>query len=162
VVCSFGTLEHFCGEKRSLAFQACERLLKPGGLLFFFVPNKYAIFYRIAFGLRNLLGLVSKDFYEEPYSRKELETLALSSSIVPLEIECIGSFKWDFRHWILENWKSLIRKISKGKKILPKENFDINLQEMNLPKTVMNVHKTNYLDKNFSYYLFFAGKKNKS
>lgn len=67
VVCSFGTLEHFAGEDRQRAFAACASLLRPGGLLFFTVPNRFGIAYRLAFGARKRLGLLSRDFYEQPF-----------------------------------------------------------------------------------------------
>ena len=81
LVCSFGTMEHFAGDKRRQVFAACTSLLRPGGLLFFTVPNRFGIFCRVAFGTRKRLALVPRDFYEQPYSRLELLRLARASEM---------------------------------------------------------------------------------
>ena len=158
VVCSFGTLEHFRGEHRLAAFQANARFLRQGGLLFFTVPNRHAVFYRIAWGLRRRLALVPAHFYEQPFSRGELSEMAQCSSISPLEIRCLGTLKGDFDYWILENVKSLIRNVSGRKRALPEEPVEIDLEEIDLT-TAAEETRTGYFDQHFSYNLMFAGRK---
>lgn len=158
VACSFGTLEHFSGKYRQAAFQANVRLLRPGGLLFFYVPNRYGIFYRIAFGLRRKLGFVPRDFYEEPFSRKELNSIAAASGAITLEIECIGTLKNDFRYWIGENVKSLYRKLFRVKKDdLHRPPTDPDIKNINLSEEIQDPR--NYLDRRLSGAWLFVGQK---
>ncbi len=159
VACSFGALEHFSGDHRRLAFESNVRFLKPGGLLFFTVPNYYAVFYRIAFGLRKKAGLLPDEFYEEPYSRREIESIASSSGIVPLEIESIGTLKDDFRYWIGENMKSVFRRMRLMEGVLQAElSDDIDINEIDLSGDMTGVRR-NRLDKLFSHTLLFVGQK---
>jgi SAM-dependent methyltransferase len=159
VVCSFGALEHFSGDHRRLAFESNVRFLKPGGLLFFTVPNYYAVFYRIAFGLRKKARLLPDEFYEEPYSRHEIESIALTSGIVPLEIESIGTLKNDFRYWIGENMKSVLRKLRLIEGGLADDlPDDIDINEIDLSGDMTQVRR-NSLDKLFSHTLLFVGQK---
>jgi SAM-dependent methyltransferase len=116
VACSFGTLEHFSGEHRLKALQANARLVRPGGVLFFVVPNRHGVFYRLAIGLRQRLGLLPEDFYEEPFSRKELSRLAAASGIELLELDCCGTLGDDFQYWIWGNCKSLFRRLVRLRK----------------------------------------------
>jgi len=110
VVCSLGVLEHFVDEHREKAFRMCAALLRPGGLLYFTVPNRYGVFYRLAFKLRHMAGAVPGDFCEIPYSRNELFRLALKLGVKPLEILSVGTFREDFDYWIIPNVASLKRK----------------------------------------------------
>ena len=114
VVCSFGTLEHFAGEDRRRVFAACASLLRPGGLLFFTVPNRYGIAYRLAFGTRRRLGLVPRNFYEQPYSRTELFSISKACEMNIAEIEGIAPLAKDFDDWIGGNFRSLLRKLGIG------------------------------------------------
>jgi SAM-dependent methyltransferase len=158
VVCSFGTLEHFSGGYRRSAFQANARFLRPGGMLFFTVPNRFAVFYRIAFGLRRAVGLFPKDFYEEPFSAHELRSISLSSGVTPVAVDCVGTLKKDFQYWIMENVKSLLRKTLRMWKTRVEESFDLDLEQIDLSGA--GIHSRNgYLDKKFSYTLLFVGQK---
>lgn len=158
LVCSFGTLEHFSGSYRQLAFQANARLVRPGGLIFLSVPNRQGIFYRIAFGLRRKLGLVPKSFYEEPFSRKELARLAAAADIVILEIECDGTLGCDFRYWIGENAKSLCRKMFRVKKDdAASRALDLDISKIDLTEEIPD--SRNYLDRRFSAAWMLIGQK---
>jgi len=157
LVCSMGTLEHFSGKYRQAAFQAHVDLLKPGGLLFFTVPNRKAIFYRIAFAIRKAFKFYPKEFHEEPFSAGELKKLGLQPGISVLEVEAAGTLKDDFNYWIVTNVKSMFRKAlhikNNDKPRLP----SLSLSELDLTKSVKD--RRSYLDKTFSYSLLFVGVK---
>ncbi|MBI3986491.1 MAG: class I SAM-dependent methyltransferase [Lentisphaerae bacterium] len=158
VVCSFGTLEHFSGKFRLAAFQANARLLRPGGMLFFVVPNRFGIFYRIAMGMRRILGLFPDDFYEAPFSRSELMRLAAASGVTALEVECVGTLRNDLEYWIGENAKSLFRKVFR-KKRAPAcgRAMDIVIRNIDLAAHVRDARCT--LDRRFSAGWLFVGQK---
>lgn len=158
IACSFGTLEHFSGINRFKAFQAHSNVLKPGGLLFFTVPNRSAIFYRIAFGARKKLGLFSKDFYEEPFSINELKKIALKSNVCPLEIGSVSTLKEDFNYWIMNNVKSAYKKLFHiKKKDISVVARHLCLDELDFSRIAPD--NRTYLDKIFSYSLLFVGVK---
>lgn len=158
MVCSFGTLEHFSGPYRQLAFQANARLLRPGGLILLSVPNRCGIFYRIAFGLHRKLGLVPKDFYEEPFSRKELGRMATAADMIVFEMECDGTLACDFRYWIGENAKSLYRKVSRVKKDdATRWALDLDISKIDLAEEIPD--SRNYLDRRFSALWMLIGQK---
>ena len=158
IACSFGTLEHFSGLNRLLAFQAHVYYLKPGGLLFISVPNRNAIFYRIAMTLRRMFGLFPKDFFEQPFSINELNKIASQSNVRPLEIGSVSTLKEDFNYRIITNVKSLYRKIfhiEKKETALTSQTHC--LEELDFSKAVPD--NRTYLDKMFSYSLIFVGVK---
>lgn len=68
---SFGLTEHFLGEQRLAINKAHFDVLKPGGVTFISVPNKYNPPYRLYKALSQLTGkwLVGEEY---PYSRREL------------------------------------------------------------------------------------------
>jgi len=145
MVCSSGTLEHFSGKNRLAAFKAHADLLRPGGLLFFNVPNRAAIFYRVAFVLRKAAGFYPKDFFEEPFSAAELRQIAGKVGIKALEVESIGYMREDFSYWIGNNMRSLTRKL-----------FHLPAVAAGYPAMK---GKRNYFDRNFTYTLLFVGVK---
>jgi SAM-dependent methyltransferase len=158
LVCSFGTLEHFKGADRRIVFENCAKLLRPGGLLYFTVPNRFAIFYQMAFGLRVRLGHLGKNFVEIPYTRKELINIAKSSGVEPLQVECVAGFVEDFNYWILGNIRGLIRKLSGGKppaetEAIPLDGIKTHVSQLQPPKPV------GILGKHFSHILLFVGRK---
>ncbi|NPV51696.1 MAG: methyltransferase domain-containing protein [Candidatus Methanofastidiosum sp.] len=72
---SVGLIEHFTGEKRKEAIKAHVQTVKKKGLVIIVVPNKYCFNYRIWMSLAKLIRRWDYG-YEEPFSRKELLTLA--------------------------------------------------------------------------------------
>lgn len=158
VVCSFGTLEHFSGQYRLSAFQACANLLRQGGMIFFAVPNRYGIFYRLAFGLRKMLGLVSENFYEEPFSPAELKEIASHSGITLIELGCTGNLKSDFNYWIGENAKSLYRKLFRVKRQDSlTASHELDLKDLNFYGPIKD--QRNYFDRFLTYNLLCVGLK---
>ena len=75
VCLSVGLIEHFTGEKRKEAIKAHVRTVKKKGLVLLVVPNKYCFNYRIWMSLAKLIRRWNYG-YEEPFSRKELSSLA--------------------------------------------------------------------------------------
>ncbi|MBN2035326.1 MAG: class I SAM-dependent methyltransferase [Chitinispirillaceae bacterium] len=157
LACSFGTLEHFSGEDRYAAFEANARLVRPGGMLFFVVPNRYGIFYRIGFGLRIMLGMTHDDFREEPYAAGELRRYARRANVEVLELASVGSLKDDLSYWIGENVKSLFRKITGMRKRHNPKRAPLGIASIDLSGNT--VDRRSMLDKRFCYGLLFAGKK---
>jgi SAM-dependent methyltransferase len=74
IAMSFGFTEHFRGEERIRINKAHFDLLRPGGMAFISVPNKYNPPYRIFKFAAELAG-VWKVGEEYPYSRRELSRI---------------------------------------------------------------------------------------
>ncbi len=160
LVCSFGTLEHFAGDKRRQAFARCTSLLRPGGLLFFTVPNRCGIFYRVAFGTRRRLALVPRDFYEQPFSRLELLRIAKACEMETAEVEGIVPLAEDFDYWIGENARSLLRKLGLRRRLAgPKKappSLEMIVERLRSPSTPLAL---NLLDRRLTYTLLYVGVK---
>jgi len=162
VACSFGTLEHFSGVNRFEAFASMSRLLKKNGLLFFTVPNRFGVFYRIAFGLRKLFNLLPATFYEKPFSVAELKFFGKKSGIEILELRTIGSLEEDFFYWIGENFKSFYKWMFRRD---GPDLFDKLREKVFRNRAVKNLgpagDKRNLLDRKFTYNLLFVGRKSR-
>jgi SAM-dependent methyltransferase len=157
VACSFGTLEHFFGDNRSKAVAATASVLRPGGVFFVTVPNRYAIWYRIGFGARYWLGLMPRGMKEKPFSRAELSRLAHEANVEILELEAMNTFWGDFRYWIGENAKSLTRKLT-GWPNLAQPPPEVSIEELD-PSALRQLAPRSYLDRHFSYSLLLIGRK---
>lgn len=108
---SFGLAEHFVGEERKTIIQNHLKALRPGGLCFLQVPNALSPCYRIAFGMRKLLGLWPSDVPEIPYTQFELKKIAKDLNLEEISIVCTQRLWSDFDYWILNNVKSLFKKM---------------------------------------------------
>ena len=129
VVCSIGVLEHFAGEYRETAFRSCVDLLRPGGMMYFTVPNRLGVLYRLAFELRNIAGAVPDDFCEIPYSKCELLRMAAKTGVEPLEVVSAGTIKEDYDYWIRPNLGSLARKVMRLERQDPPPPTEVNTPE---------------------------------
>jgi 2-polyprenyl-3-methyl-5-hydroxy-6-metoxy-1,4-benzoquinol methylase len=158
VVASFGVLEHFSGEGRLSALRAMSGFLRPGGMLFFTVPNRLSPFYRIAFGLRRLSGSVPKDLYEMPYSRSELVLLASSSGIDVLTVEGVNTLSDDLGYWIWGNAVSVARRMAGIKGSAPRADDRAGLKRPDLSGSSITDARGR-LDKLYSSDLLFVGVK---
>ena len=161
VVCSFGTLEHFAGDGRLKALCACAGLLRAGGLIFFTVSNRFGVFYRIAFGLRRMAGLLPSNFFEIPYSRGELMRLAFQAGLEPLQVESVNTMWKDFTYWIGSNVESLLRKmvgIKKPPSHLPAESGTPE-QLLAAIESAPEPKRPGLLGRHFTYSLLFVGRK---
>lgn len=87
---SFGLCEHFLGERRRAVVAAHLEALRPGGLAFLAVPNRFAPVYRLWMGALKRRGTWPLGT-EEPFTAAELAALARASGGEPLEPE-YGSF----------------------------------------------------------------------
>ena len=77
VIYSMGTIEHFREYRQAL--KECFRVLRPGGLIFLGVPNRWDPFLRpIMVGLMQALNLYSYG-YERSFSRKQLEGMLIET-----------------------------------------------------------------------------------
>ena len=172
VACSFGTLEHFFGDNRSKVVAATASVLRPGGVFFVTVPNRYAIWYRIGFGARYWLGLMPHGMKEKPFSRAELGRLAHEAGVEILELESVNTFWGDFHDWIGENAMSLTRKVTGWpKRVQPPTEVNIEGRDVSalrqLAQTSQRVAAArarwraprSYLDRHFSYSLLLIGRK---
>ncbi len=129
-------------------------VLRPGGLLFLTVPNRYAIWYRIGMGTRSLLGYLPDGFDEEPFSRKELIELAGVSGLGVLEVECAGRFVGDFKYWIGRNLASAGRKLTRGKPPPPVAS-ERKIEEID-PRIEVPLDSRSFIDRHFTHALIFA------
>jgi SAM-dependent methyltransferase len=87
---SFGLCEHFLGERRGAAVAAHLELVRPGGLVFIGVPNRYAPAYRLWMATLKRRGSWPLGT-EEPFSAAELASLARAAGGEPLQ-PVFGSF----------------------------------------------------------------------
>jgi SAM-dependent methyltransferase len=87
---SFGLAEHFLGERRLAVVAAHLQALRPGGLAFLGVPNRYAPAYRLWMAALKARGTWPLGT-EEPFSARELAALARAAGGRPLTPE-YGSF----------------------------------------------------------------------
>ncbi|HNQ50568.1 MAG TPA: class I SAM-dependent methyltransferase [Candidatus Omnitrophota bacterium] len=162
VACSLGVLEHFAGAQRRRAFQAMADCLRPGGMLFFTVPHRFGFLYRFAFCLRRIAGAIPRSFYEEPYSASELRSIASLSGVDILEVECIGSLKYDWQYWIGENVKSVMRRIfgikRSGAHVATPDPAETQGGSADLSGSRIKDMRS-YWDKRFSSNLLFVGQK---
>jgi SAM-dependent methyltransferase len=90
VAMSFGLCEHFLGERRRAVVAAHLELVRPGGLVFLGVPNRYAPVYRLWMGTLKRRGTWPLGT-EEPFSPRELAKLARAAGGEPLR-PVFGSF----------------------------------------------------------------------
>ena len=67
---SLGAAEHFVGSERNDFIAAHYNVLKPGGISFIVVPNKYSYPYRIGLAMSKMLG--RWNILEVPFSKREL------------------------------------------------------------------------------------------
>jgi len=87
---SFGLAEHFLGERRLAVVAAHLQALRPGGLAFLGVPNRYAPAYRLWMAALKARGTWPLGT-EDPFSARELAALAHAAGGHPLPVE-YGSF----------------------------------------------------------------------
>lgn len=90
VAMSFGLCEHFVGEERSAIVRAHLELLRPGGIAFLGVPNRWAPFYRLWMGALKRRGTWPLGI-EQPFALAELREIVRSAGGEPLR-PSYGSF----------------------------------------------------------------------
>jgi SAM-dependent methyltransferase len=99
---SFGTAEHFFGDDRQAIFDAHARVLKPGGLTFVWVPNRWGFLFHTGVITRQGLGRETCHVDEVPFSRAELAERAHRAGLMEVRIVGADSLKNDFSHFIID------------------------------------------------------------
>ena len=99
---SFGTAEHFFGEDRQAIFEAHAGVLRPGGLTFLWVPNRWAFLFHAGVWTRQRLGRETCHVDEVPFSRKELAERASRAGLSDVRIVGASSLRDDFSHFIVD------------------------------------------------------------
>lgn len=92
VVMSFGLTEHFTGQERIHSNRSHFQLVRPGGLVFIAVPNRYNPPYRLYKAIAELTG-TWRYGEEYPYSRSEFKRIC--ESIGVRNYDFTGDSFWD-------------------------------------------------------------------
>lgn len=110
---SFGLAEHFRYPQREEVIKIHANLLRPGGVSFIGVPNKFCLPYRFFMKLCDILGYKSEDI-EIPFSRSELRAIAKCAEFKNYEITGSSfirdSFYFLFSRYIshLTGWRVIV------------------------------------------------------
>ena len=99
---SFGTAEHFFGEDRQAIFDVHARVLRPGGLTFMWVPNRWGLLFHLGVKVRQQLGRETCHVDEVPFSRKELAERASRAGLSDVRIVGADYLRNDFNHFIVD------------------------------------------------------------
>ena len=105
---SFGTAEHFFGEDRQAIFDVHARVLRPGGISFVWVPNRWGLLFHAGVKARQKLGRETCHVDEIPFSRKELAERASRAGLREVRIVGADYLRNDFNHFIV-NLPRLLR-----------------------------------------------------
>ena len=98
---SFGTAEHFFGADRQAIFDAHRNVLRPGGITFVWVPNRWGLLFHAGVRARRQLGRDTCHVDEIPFSRSELAERAARAGLGEVRIVG-GDTLWnDFNHFIV-------------------------------------------------------------
>jgi len=82
---SQGLYEHFEEPERSRVINESARILKRGGFMLCFVPNKLSIFYEILRRKEKLLSRIHHPLYEIPFTIKEITIILNKTNITIIE-----------------------------------------------------------------------------
>jgi len=105
---SFGTAEHFFSEERQAIFDVHARVLRPGGISFVWVPNRWGILFHAGVKARQKLGRETCHVDEIPFSRKELAERASRAGLQEVRIVGADYLRNDFNNFIV-NLPRLLR-----------------------------------------------------
>jgi len=111
IAMSFGTAEHFLGEERLAFVRAHVDMVRPGGLIFLSVPNRWALCYRLAHGLQRRMGRWPNELPEVPFTRRELHRLAETAGASTLRICCGDTVAADFAYHIVDNVRAALYRL---------------------------------------------------
>lgn len=98
---SFGTAEHFFDDERQAIFDVHCRVLRPGGLTFVWVPNRWGLLFHAGAAMRRLLGRVTCQVDEVPFSRRELTERASRAGLRVVRIVGADYLRNDFNNFIV-------------------------------------------------------------
>jgi len=158
VAVSFGLAEHFNGQERIGIIKSHINALRPGGLCFLQVPNALSPCYRFAFGARKALRLWPTHILEKPFTAVELKRIARSCGLRRIRTMSAQSIRSDFDYWIIENFKSLLKKLKlyKADKRMTKRVSPAQIAEL---VRFEYTHNLSFLSRAFTYPLVLIGEK---
>lgn len=150
---SFGTAEHFFEDDRQSVFDVHAKALKPRGVTFIWVPNRWGFLFHAGAKLRRSLGRETCHVDEIPFSRKELFERASRAGLQEVRIVGAEHLRNDFNQFILDVPK-LLRLSSRGEYFESAENARRKL----LATMTKNKRPTPFLANYFSYPLLLIGR----
>ena len=117
VAMSYGTAEHFSGEKRINFIRSHLDVIRKGGLVLISVPNKWNLIYRLWMFLSQTFGRWK--FGEEyPFSRKEFRKIG---NLLNIKFEIIGGYLF-FSNFLI---KKRLKKLGGMNQYPKKINYEI-------------------------------------
>jgi 2-polyprenyl-3-methyl-5-hydroxy-6-metoxy-1,4-benzoquinol methylase len=99
---SFGTAEHFFGDDRQAIFDVHARVLRPGGLTFLWVPNRWGFLFHAGVKARRYSDRQTCHVDEVPFSRKELRERASRAGLREIRIVGAEYLRHDFNNFVLD------------------------------------------------------------
>ena len=152
VAMSFGTAEHFWNADRQVVFNSHAEVLREGGLVIMWVPNRWGFLFHSGRFVRRLLGRSVGLVDETPFTRKELLSRSKKAGITETQIYGGDRLVNDFNNFIINipkifgvsNQYKLPTDVDFAKKIL-----------IECMKT--NSTKIKFLNDRFSYPLVLTG-----
>jgi 2-polyprenyl-3-methyl-5-hydroxy-6-metoxy-1,4-benzoquinol methylase len=146
---SFGLTEHFLGQNRMAINRAHLDLLRPGGMTFISVPNKYNLPYRMYMFAAQLTGkwLVGEEY---PYSRREL--LSVCRDIKGIDCQVFGESLYQSNYFLglLNPFRIFAKFVLKRQTDARQDQFDI---------TRIKPEKSTCFDDHLSYALVLYCRK---
>ncbi|HAY20622.1 MAG TPA: hypothetical protein DCY27_00310 [Desulfobacterales bacterium] len=146
---SFGLTEHFLGEQRLAINRAHFDVLKPGGITFISVPNKYNPPYRLYKFLSQLTGkwLVGEEY---PYSRRELFMVCRKLKIEERQIFGESLKQSVYFLDLLNPWRLINKFMLKRETAETQTRFDVSS---------LKLEQATFLDDHVSYALVLYARK---
>ncbi len=146
---SFGLTEHFLGEQRLAINRAHFDVLKPGGLTFISVPNKYNPPYRLYKFVAQLTGkwLVGEEY---PYSRSELFVICRKLNIAENQVFGESLKQSNYFLDLLNPWRLTNKFLLKRKMAETPTRFDVS---------ALKPEQATFLDDYVSYALVLYARK---
>lgn len=99
---SFGTAEHFFGDDRQAIFDVHLQALRPGGITFLWVPNRWGLFFHAGVKVRRALRRRTCHVDEIPFSRRELTQRATQAGFRDIQIVGADHLRNDFNNFIVD------------------------------------------------------------
>jgi SAM-dependent methyltransferase len=151
---SFGTAEHFFGNSRQQVFNVHYNVIKKGGLSIIWVPNRYAVLFRLGVFLRKVFQRPVCPVDEIPFTRKELFSIAKTAGYNDIVIAGGSSIKNDFFNFIIDTPR-MLKMPNSQKKFVEAQKAKAELFER-----ISNYHTTiNPIANYFCYPLVLVGQR---
>ena len=150
---SFGTAEHFFNDDRQAVFDVHANALKPGGVTFIWVPNRWGFLFHTGASVRRTLGRDTCHVDEVPFSRRELFQRATRAGLREIQVLGAEYLRNDFNHFVYDMHK-LLRSSRRARHFEDSESARHQL----LAAMRENNRTTPFLANYFSYPLLLIGK----